>query len=108
MKGYKDAVSNLDEAESQITHKYQKKLITRQRQRVARKLGDKVLEERMYKKNIDDFPENAYMYGNYASFLLKNGRPEESVVFYEKAISISPYTRALKKLEEAKRKAKMK
>lgn len=108
MKGYDDTLSNLDEAEKHITHRYQKKFITRQRQRVARKQGDKALEEKMYKKNIEDFPENAYMYGNYANFLLKNGRPRESVVYYEKAISITPYPNALNKLEEAKRKAGMK
>ena len=108
MKGYDDSLPNLDEAEKHITHRYQKKLITRQRQRVARKQGNKVLEEKMYKKNIEDFPENAYMYGNYASFLLNNDRPRESVIYYEKAISIKPYPKAIEKLEEAKRKAGMK
>jgi len=108
MKGYDDSLSNLDEAEKLITHRYQRKLITRQRQRIARKQGDKNLEERMYKKNIEDFPKNAYMYGNYASFLLKNSRPKESVFYYEKAISIAPYQKAVNKLKEAKKKAGIK
>ena len=108
MKAYDDALSNLDEAEKHITHRYQNKMVTRQRQRVARRVGDKALEEKMYKKNIDDFPDNPYMYGNYASFLLRNDRPKESVFYYEKAISITPYPRAVEKLKEAKRKAGIK
>lgn len=104
MKEYDDTLSKLNEAENRITHRYQKKHVTRQRMRVAKKTGDKELTEKMYKKNIEDFPENAYMYGNYASFLLDNDRPEESVIYYEKAISISPYQQAINSLEEAKQK----
>lgn len=104
-KGYDEAWTYLDEAEKRISHRYQMKLVTRERQGVARKKGDVLLEERMYKKNIEDFPENAYMYGNYGSFLLRNGRPEESIIYYEKAIAITPYPLALKKLKEAKTKA---
>lgn len=105
MKGYEDAWTHLDEAQERVTERYQKKLVTRQRQRIARKQGNKVLEEQMYKRNIEDFPDNPYMYGNYASFLLANKRYKESVDFYEKAIAIKPYPRALSKLEEAKKKA---
>ena len=106
MKGYEKAVVNLDEAEKNIIHRYHKKLVTRQRQRVARKMGDKELEEKMYKKNIQNFPDNAYMYGNYAGFLFRNKRYEKAAEFYEKAINIKPYAHAQGQLIKAKIKAR--
>lgn len=102
-QGYDKALENLDEAEALITHRYQIKMVTRQKGNVARQTGDTALEEKMYKKNIEDFPQNAYMYGNYGSFLLRNNRPKEAVHIYEQAIAISPYPQARKMLEKAKK-----
>ncbi len=101
MKDYTKAASHLDEAEPFRLHNYQKRFITRIRQKVARAVGNKKLEEAMYLRNINDFPESAYMYGNYGNFLLKNKRYNESIEYYKKAIQINPYNLAKRQLEKA-------
>ncbi|WP_133297426.1 tetratricopeptide repeat protein [Motiliproteus coralliicola] len=105
MKDYDRALSHFDKAQTLTTKRYHQKLVTRQKQRVARGQGNKLLEEQLYIKNINDYPDNAYMYGNYAHYLLKNNRPSESVTYYKKAISIKPYRQALKMLIVAEEKA---
>lgn len=105
MQDYERAEKNFIEAQNNISHKYQKKLVTRQRQYAAEAAGDHEKEEEMLLLNIADFPRNAYMYGNYANFLYRFQRYEEAVDFYVKAIAITPYGNAIKWHKKAKEKA---
>lgn len=102
MRDYEHALLTLENAEMLVQHKYHNKFITREKQRIARKTGNKELEESMYKKNIENFPDNAYMYGNYGAFLYRNKRYAEAVEYYSKAVSIKSYPNAVEWLEKSK------
>lgn len=101
-KEYEYSRINLEIARGLTTHYYQRKLITRQNQRNAKKMGDIKLQEELYVQNIRDFPENAYMYGNYANFLKYQKRFRESALEYQKAVAINPYGRAVEQLKKVK------
>lgn len=94
-----------EEALRYATHSYEKDIIRGRKQDVAQIIGNTDEEERILLEQIETNPDSAYSYGNYANFLMRNGRYNEAVNYYEKTISIKPYRHALRRLEEARRMA---
>lgn len=103
MRDYKKAEELFLESEKKSEFKYQRKLVTRYRQKVARKKGNYSKEEKLLQKNIRENPDNAYMYSHYAGFLKRQKRYKEAIKYYEKAIDIKPYNNAIRQLEELKK-----
>ena len=92
-----------DEAEKRISRPYQYAFLNNHRQNLARLAGDLVEQERLLKENIAHYPKDAVYYGNYAQFLMRQKRYDESISYWEKAIELSPYQHAIDKLAEARR-----
>ncbi len=103
MKDFKRADSLLNEAEARSARFYQKSWVAGRRINVAKLIGDEDGIEQAYKKSIEIDPTSPHRYGNYAHYLKWKKRYKEAIIYYEKAISISPYPIALKELEEARR-----
>lgn len=102
MNDPKRAALQFDEAEKFAIHKYQHRQLNYQRQYIAKMNGDVAAEEKLLKKNIQDNPDKANLYGNYAQFLKKHKRYDEAIEYWEKAISISPYPHAIEQLNKTK------
>ena len=90
-------------AEERVQHKHQLGLVNSHRQYVAQISGDLREQERLLKENIARDPGNAHFLGNYAHFLRRQKRYEESIRYWTTAIAISPYPNAVKQLEEVRR-----
>ncbi len=103
-KEYAEAQKLYDTAGSYATKEGMRSLIRTRKRDLAKLTGNLDEAERLYIDEIHRDPGNAYSYGNYAGFLLCNGRFDESIPYYEKAISISPYPKVLLGLEFAKMK----
>jgi tetratricopeptide (TPR) repeat protein len=103
MRDFKRAGSLLNEAEARATSFYQRSWVAGRRISVAKLIGDESGIEDAYKKSIEIDPTSPHRYGNYAHYLKRKKRYKEAIVYYEKAISISPYPIALKGLQESKR-----
>lgn len=88
------AAEGFKEIESRASKKYQKRLLLRERMRLAK--ATKNLEE------LD--PDYAYAWGNYGSFLLGQKRYREAVHNLERAVELKPYGLAVSQLAEARRK----
>jgi Tfp pilus assembly protein PilF len=71
--------------------------------RVARSRGDLAEVERIFRENIALTPDSPWAHGNYAGFLGGQGRLDEAIAEYEKAIAIAPYPIAVRGLEDAKK-----
>jgi tetratricopeptide (TPR) repeat protein len=72
------------------------------RQNLARMAGDVADEERLLKEAIELAPTSPYVYGNYATFLMRQKRYEEAIRNWETAVRLGPYRRAVEQLEKAK------
>ena len=97
-----EANQAFDRAQQYTALKHHPLLILNHRQIVAKLSKDYTLAEKLYKDGIALNPESAYAHGNYAQFLMCQGRYREAIVFWEKAISIVPYGRAIDQLAKAK------
>jgi tetratricopeptide (TPR) repeat protein len=102
MNDPKRALVQFDEAEKLAKHKYQHRQLNYQRQYIAKMNGDAAAEEALLKKNIQDNPDRANIYGNYAQFLKKHKRYDEAIAYWEKAIAISPYPHAIEQLKKTR------
>jgi tetratricopeptide (TPR) repeat protein len=101
-KEYDDAKTYYDIAEGYATQRGMRALIRDRKKDLAKVTGDFAEAEQYYLDDIARNPQSAYSYGNYAGFLLCTGRFDESIEYYEKAISIKPYPKVLFGLEIAK------
>jgi tetratricopeptide (TPR) repeat protein len=101
-KEYNDAQTYYDIAEGYADSEGLRSMLMDRRKEIAKESGDFEKAEQYYLDEIARDPESAYSYGNYAGFLLCTGRFEESIGYYEKAISIKPYPKVLLGLEVAK------
>ncbi len=106
MRNVDAAREMFEEAQRYAAHPYQKSVIRGRKRDVARLTGDTREEESLLLEAIEEDPYSAYPYGNYANFLMNQGRYNEAVEFYEKAIRIKPYPAAIRALEEARKKAR--
>jgi tetratricopeptide (TPR) repeat protein len=97
------AIEGLDAAQARAAMPYQKEWVVDRRIDVARLKGDPAEEERLHKQLIAMSPASSHYYGNYALFLRKQKRFEESVENYRKALAIRPYRLAREQLEETQR-----
>lgn len=102
MGDYSSAEELLIKSEKISEFKYQRRLATRYRQKVARQEGDSSKEEELLLKNIRENPDYAYMYSHYAGFLERQQRYKEAIEYYEKTIAIKPYPNAIRQLERLK------
>lgn len=80
----------LDEAEVRATRLDQRNSVNRHRSRVAGIAYDPVQQEQLLLKNISLNPEDGRLYSEYARFLMCKGRYEESIVQWEKTLSLMP------------------
>lgn len=103
MRDPERGISYFQEAEKHLQFSYQQKLLNNHRQELAKLSGDAVSQEALLKKNIDNYPNDPIVYGNYAMFLKTQKRYDESITYWEKAIALSPYRHALEQLEETRK-----
>ncbi len=80
----------------------QKNLIFTRKRSIARLNKNVAEEETLYIEEIDRNPNDSHKYGDYAGFLLCQGRFDEAIEFYTKAIEIEPYPQAILWLNIAK------
>ena len=98
-----EARGYLADAQPHAANEYQSFLVTYHRKNLARLSGDIEQEEILFRQLIETAPGVAYHYGNYASFLVRVGRYDEAIEYFNKAIEIHPYGVALQQLELTKR-----
>ena len=103
-KRYSEASSCYDTANTFASTEGMKDIIRGRKKDLAKISGNIAEAERLYLDDISESPDSQYSYGNYAGFLLCNGRFEEAIEYYTKAINIAPYPAALIGLEFAKMK----
>jgi len=101
-KEYAEAQKYYDIAEGYASIEGNQSLIRTRKRDLAKLTGNLAEAERLYLDDISRDPDSAYSYGNYAGFLLCNGRFDEAVEYYEKAISIAPYPLVIFGLQVAK------
>ena len=97
-----DARIRFEEAALHSTQAYQKNIVRGRIRDIFQITGNVVEEENHLLEDIQLEPNNAYAYGSYANFLMCQGRAQESIPYWEKAISITPYQHAINRLEEAR------
>ena len=97
-----EARGHLADAQRHATHDYQSVLVTYHRKKLARLSGDIEQEEILFRELIEMEPQAAHHYGNYANFLRWNGRYDEAIEYFNKAIEIRPYRVAIRQLELAR------
>jgi tetratricopeptide (TPR) repeat protein len=76
--------------------------VNNQLERMARARGDMAEVERILKDDIRLLPSFPQVYGNYALFLLKQNRLDESIEQYERALKIGWYPAAAQQLGVAR------
>jgi tetratricopeptide (TPR) repeat protein len=101
-KEYTEAMQYFDTAQNYATQNVMFNLIRTRKGDIAKATGNKLEEERLYLETIANEPDSAHAYGNFAGFLLCNGRFDEAIEYYEQAISISPYPLAIAGLQIAR------
>lgn len=79
-----------DEAEVRATRSDQRTNVNRHRSRVASIAHDPIQQEQLLLKNISLNPKDGLLYSEYARFLMCKGRYEESIVQWEKTLSLIP------------------
>ena len=94
------AKSFFDDAEKRAKFKYHHMILNSHRGRVALLQGDVVKKEKLLKINIKNNPKNIWMYDNYADFLVSQGRYDEAISMWKKAVSIQSYSRGHRKIKE--------
>jgi tetratricopeptide (TPR) repeat protein len=97
------AIEGLDAAQARAAMPFQKEWVVDRRIDVAQLKGDPAEEERLHKQLIAISPASSHYYGNYALFLRKQKRFDESVEHYRKALAIRPYRLAREQLQETQR-----
>lgn len=102
MRDSRRAKGYFAEARSRAKNNYHHSWINLRLTDVAKSEGDTKEQERLYLSNIQIFPDSAHAYGNYANFLRKQKRYEESIDYYQRAIDIAPYPLAEQELEKVK------
>lgn len=102
MRDTRKAKGYFAEARSRAKNNYQHSWINLRLTDVAESEGDTKEQERLYLDNIQLFSDSAHAYGNYANFLRKQKRYEESIDYYQRAIDIEPYPLAERELEKVK------
>lgn len=90
-------------AESKIAQTHQRRILSEHKQLLAKLAGDPTLQEKLLKENIANNPTHPQVNGNYAQFLMCQGRYAEAIVQWEKTLKIGGYPRAVDQLEEAKK-----
>lgn len=100
---WKEAVNLFNEAEKRAKFKYHHMILNSHRGRVALLEGDIVKKEKFLKINIKENPKNIWMYDNYADFLVSQGRYDEAINMWKKAVSIKPYDRGFRKIKETEK-----
>jgi len=95
---YNEANEYFDIADKFATTDFLSNLVRSRKKDIAKLTGNKEETEHYYLDQIKRYPESPHAYGNYASFLLCNGRSVEAIDYYTKAISITPYPAAIKGL----------
>ena len=94
-----EARGHLAVAQRHGTHDYQSVLVKYHQMGLARLSGDVEQEEILFRELIEMEPQAAHHYGNYANFLRRNGRYDEAIDYFNKAIEIRPYGVAIRQLE---------
>ncbi len=79
-----------NEAEVRATRSDQRTNVNRHRSRVASIAHDPVQQEQLLLKNISLSPKDGRFYSEYARFLMCKGRYEESIVQWEKTLTLMP------------------
>ena len=97
---WREAKELFDKAEKKAQFKYHHMILNSHRGRVALHEGDVGKKEKLLKVNIRNNPENIWMYDNYADFLVSQGRYDEAIGMWQKAVSIKPYNRGYRKIKE--------
>lgn len=97
-----EATRALDRAQQAATLPHHSMLVLVHRASVAKVAGNAALQEQLLKERIGLNPDSAYAYGEYAAFLMCQGRYREAVVQWEKALHIAPFPRAVSQLKKAK------
>ena len=69
---------------------------------MAEAAGDTKAIEAILQEHIRLAPGSPHAHGNYGLFLMNQGRFDEAVAQYEKAIASTPYPLAIEQLEKAK------
>jgi Tfp pilus assembly protein PilF len=92
----------LIQAERFATHPHHYTMVNRARVRVARRDGDRELEEQLHLENIEMNSGSAHAHGSYGDFLLRVRRTEEAALRYERATAIERYPAAVRGLDKAR------
>ncbi len=90
-----------DEAETRVTRKSQLRLISNHRGNVASILGDSEAKESLLLDDIRNYPSDANAYNTYGAFLSNNGRVQEAIVQYEKAVELGAFPLLLRNMGSA-------
>jgi tetratricopeptide (TPR) repeat protein len=96
-----EAHSQFNEAEKWIQNPFHKRLLHTHREDLYELTGNLAKRESLLKKLIAAAPTEPQPHGNYACFLMENGRVDESVYQWEKAVELGPYPIATEQLKEA-------
>ncbi len=94
-----EAREHLADAQRHAAHDYQSVLVKYHQKKLARLSGDIEQEEILFRELIEMEPQAAHHYGNYAYFLRRNGRYDEAIEYFNKAIESRPYGVAIRQLE---------
>jgi len=92
----------LNEADSRSVLPYHGRWVAQSRITLAQLKKDPAAEEAYYKKAIALEPQEPHPYGNYAGFLKRHKRYDESITYYEKALAIAPYPLAEEQLRQTR------
>lgn len=101
-KLYDKAKYYADRAESLAQYTHQRRWVIGERKNIADATGDLKAEEQAHLALIALEPDRPHPYGNYATFLYYQKRYTEAVTYFEKAIAISPYPKAVELLEKSR------
>ena len=100
---WQEAKNQFNEAEKRAQFKYHHMILNSHRGRVALLEGDIAKKENLLKINIKNNTKNIWMYDNYADFLVSQGRYDEAINMWKKAVSIKPYDRGFRKIKETEK-----
>ena len=103
MVDIQNANASFNKAESYIAYKHQRLILNLHRQRIAKLENNPAKEEASLKENIANNPDDPWVYGNYAHFLKRMKRYDESIVQWENALKHGRDRYAEEQLIETKR-----
>ena len=97
------ALTFLKQAQSRVNHGYQQLDVNEVRLSLSVGEGNTVVQEQIFLEDIEAQPDNPYVYGRFAAFLMQQRQYRRAARYWQKAIDIRPYQTAREGLAVANR-----